>query len=134
MPPLENGIQNEMMESWDLSARLTFEAPDVVRVRARVPDDSLWVHGHFPGQPILPAIALLSLAKKALQHFGDQRKMRLRSFQVRKARFTLPIRPGDAFEIFLRCRVAEEKVVCACNVLLNGKMAANAILEAQWNP
>lgn len=122
------------MESWDLSARLTFEAPDVVRVRARVPDDSLWVHGHFPGQPILPAIALLSLAKKALQHFGDQRKMRLRSFQVRKARFTLPIRPGDAFEIFLRCRVAEEKVVCACNVLLNGKMAANAILEAQWNP
>jgi len=123
-----------MMESWDIPTNIIFEQPNTANVRARVPQDSLCFHGHFPGQPILPGIALLSLVMKALRYFGEQRGLQLQGFQVRKARFTLPIRPGDTFEILMQCRVSEGETVSTFKVLLNEDIAGNGIVAAQWKP
>lgn len=119
------------MESWDIPTNLTFEPPNAVNVQARVPHDSLWLHGHFPGQPILPAIALLSLVMNALRYFGKQRNLHLKGFQVRKARFTLPIRPGDTFEISISCRVSESELLSTFKVLVKEEMAGNGIMAAR---
>jgi len=119
-----------MMDSWEIPTNLTFEPPGGVKVQVRVPYDSLWFHGHFPGQPILPGIALLSLVMKALRYFVEQRGLQLQGLQVRKARFTLPIRPGDTFEILILCRVSEAELVSTFKVLLKDEIAGNGIMSA----
>ena len=123
-------VGNEMTESWEIQATLIFEPPDRVIVQAMAPQNSPWFRGHFPGQPILPAIGLLSLVMKALRYFGEQQDLKLQDLGVRKARFTLPIRPGDNFEILLQSRISEEKLVSTFKVLLKEQMAGNGIMVA----
>lgn len=118
------------MDSWDIPTNLMYEPPNAVKVQARVPHDSLWFHGHFPGQPILPAVAVLSLVMNALSFFGKERSLHLKGFQVRKARFTLPIRPGDDFVISLSCRVSDSELLCTFKVLLKEETAGNGIMSA----
>ncbi len=55
--------------------------------------------GHFPGDPVLPAVVQISLAV-ALAGEGEGRPLRLAG--VRSAKFLLPIRPND--EVLVRCR------------------------------
>ena len=59
--------------------------------------------GHFPGDPILPAVAqLLTVVSLAEEQAGT----RLRIAAVRAAKFLLPIRPNE--EILVRCRVRSD--------------------------
>jgi 3-hydroxymyristoyl/3-hydroxydecanoyl-(acyl carrier protein) dehydratase len=119
-----------MMESWDIPANLTFEPPNIVILEAMVPHYSPWFSGHFPGEPILPGIALIFLVMKALRYFGEGQGFDLQSFGVRKARFNLPIRPGETFEISLLCRTSEDELISSFKVLLKGEMAGNGIVQA----
>jgi 3-hydroxymyristoyl/3-hydroxydecanoyl-(acyl carrier protein) dehydratase len=118
------------MESWDIPANLTFEPPNTVILEAMAPQNSPWFSGHFPGQPILPGIALVSLVMKALRYFGEKQELNLSSFGVRKARFNLPIMPGDTFQISMLCRVSKDELISSFKVLLKGEMAGNGIVMA----
>ncbi|OPY88950.1 MAG: 3-hydroxyacyl-(acyl-carrier-protein) dehydratase FabZ [Syntrophus sp. PtaU1.Bin208] len=120
------------METWDFPADMTFQPPNGVILQARAPQNSPWFDGHFPGQPILPGIALISLVKKGIRFFGEKQKRKFQHFGIRKARFTLPIRPGDAFEISLLCRVSEGKLVASFKIYLEREMAGNGIVEASF--
>ena len=40
--------------------------PERVRLRARAASDAPWFDGHFPGAPILPAVALLHMAQEEI--------------------------------------------------------------------
>jgi len=122
------------MESWDIPAHMTFEPPNVVNLQARAPQNSPWFDGHFPGQPILPGVALISLIKKGIRYFGERQNLNFQHFGVRKARFTLPIQPDDTFEISLLCRISEGKLVSSFKILLKGEMAGNGIVEATSEP
>ncbi len=59
--------------------------------------------GHFPGRPLLPAVvqimAAMQVAGEVWQGLGDA------TVSVDKAKFTLPIGPGDEVEI--RCVMKE---------------------------
>jgi 3-hydroxyacyl-[acyl-carrier-protein] dehydratase len=118
------------MESWDIPADMTYEPPNGVILQARAPQNSPWFDGHFPGQPILPGIALISVVKKGARYFGEKQELIFHHFGIRKARFTLPIRPEDTFEVSLLCRISEGKLVATFKILLEGEMAGNGILEA----
>ena len=39
---------------------------DRITASACVPADSVWYAGHFPGNPILPGIAILALVEEAI--------------------------------------------------------------------
>jgi len=122
------------MESWDIPVSLTYEPPTRVILQARVPQKSPWFDGHFPGQPILPGIALISLVKKAIRYFGEEQGLSFQHFGVRKARFTLPIRPGDAIEISLICRISEGELVSSFKIFLKEEMAGNGTVVAESKP
>jgi 3-hydroxyacyl-[acyl-carrier-protein] dehydratase len=62
------------------------------RLRLEIPAENPLFAGHFPGHPILPGIAHLALAARAL---SEQPILEIRTLKLRK-----PVGPGDALEVF----------------------------------
>lgn len=65
---------------------------------ASVPPDSPWFSGHFPGEPILPGIAQISMVLEALRAAVSDR---IRIAGLRRVRFKLAIRPGDVLGVYI---------------------------------
>lgn len=74
------------------------EADGVHRMAVRVPVDLRYLEGHFPGDPIVPGIAQLTLAERAVRRaHGDLGAPK----GVRRLKFSARIDPGDSLEIEL---------------------------------
>jgi 3-hydroxyacyl-[acyl-carrier-protein] dehydratase len=71
------------------------EADGTIRASACFGAGSPWFDGHFPGDPILPGIALLALVCDTLAAAGGG----LRLAGLRRVRFKQVVRPGDRLEI-----------------------------------
>ena len=67
-----------------------------ITARVRVPPDSPWFRGHFPGEPILPGIALIAMVHETVCHVrGGRPAVR----GLKRVRFKQIVRPGDVLEI-----------------------------------
>lgn len=69
------------------------------RASAEVPHTHPCLPGHFPGEPVVPAVVLLELVMDAVL---DWRGPGLRLLRLRAAKFLSPLLPGERFEIVLR--------------------------------
>jgi 3-hydroxymyristoyl/3-hydroxydecanoyl-(acyl carrier protein) dehydratase len=69
----------------------------------RLPADSLWFDGHFPGDPVLPGAALLAMAKDAATRASAGRHLPS-AFEFRRVKFKAALRPGDVFRVTVNCR------------------------------
>jgi len=74
---------------------------DEITVDVRVPADSFWFSGHFPGEPILPGVAQLGMVFAAIQKF-ETRKLKVLS--ISRVRFKQIVRPKDQIKIVLSPR------------------------------
>ena len=56
-----------MLESqWSLLKEIKVTNDNYIEALADVPADSPWFSGHFPGEPILPGIAIVYMAEQAI--------------------------------------------------------------------
>ena len=62
----------------------------------RVPSDSPWFDGHFPGEPILPGVAQIGMVFDVI---SKARNRDLKISSVRRVRFKGIIRPDDRLKI-----------------------------------
>jgi len=67
-----------------------------ISASVRVPPDSPWFQGHFPGEPILPGVAQLAMVFDAISKAQNKA---LRVSSVRRIRFKQIIRPDDLLTI-----------------------------------
>lgn len=65
-------------------------------VRQAIEPDHPALPGHFPGQPIVPGVILLSYVEQALRR---QLGAHIRVDGVPMVKFVAPLPPGQAFEI-----------------------------------
>ena len=76
-----------------------------IAVRFRLEPDLFWFEGHFPDRPLLPGVAQIDLAIRrgcallAPDHVFSG---------VEKAKFQIPLQPGDIVELFLEWRAEQE--------------------------
>jgi 3-hydroxyacyl-[acyl-carrier-protein] dehydratase len=68
---------------------------DHITASAHVPADSVWYAGHFPGNPILPGIAVLALVEEAILASELKEKRRVVITGIGRVRFRLPVKPED---------------------------------------
>ncbi|HEV7507463.1 MAG TPA: hypothetical protein VGS07_21440 [Thermoanaerobaculia bacterium] len=99
------------------------------RFGVAVPAASSWFTGHFPGRPILPGIAYLALAQRALSEIlGREAALAaVRSLKLRR-----PVVPGDLPE--LRIGPPGEDGVARFEVRCGGAVASQGGVEVWSGP
>jgi 3-hydroxyacyl-[acyl-carrier-protein] dehydratase len=98
---------------------------------ARFPGDSAWFSGHFPGNPIVPGVALIALAAEAVveKERGEGRSVAITG--VRRVRFRLPVGPDDEVTLETARMPNPKGPAYAFNVCLAGETACSGILTAE---
>lgn len=84
-----------MTDRWKLLKDVQWTALDGIEAKADVPENSVWFKGHFPGEPILPGIALISTVYEAVLKDASHRGESLKISSLKRVRFTGPVRPGE---------------------------------------
>ena len=122
-----------MESQWSLLTEVRTTNSNRIEALAEVPPDSPWFSGHFPGEPILPGIALIHLVKQAITGEELKKGNKLHLHSLKRVRFTQPVRPGDKLSVCIRAENTGEnvlfsfKVLCKENIVSSGMIAAQSI-------
>ena len=100
-----------MTERWKLLKDVHWIAAEGIEAGAEVPENSVWFNGHFPGEPILPGIALLSAVYEAVLKDASRRGEPLRISGLKRVRFTGPVRPGEKLSLVLAREIQNNEIL-----------------------
>lgn len=89
-----------MPETWVVPEEFIFH-PGNVEGRFLVPKDSPWFSGHFPGEPILPGIALLGMVHDTLRAFAEHTGSHIVLKELKRIRFRQIVRPDTRLTVVL---------------------------------
>jgi 3-hydroxyacyl-[acyl-carrier-protein] dehydratase len=118
-----------LTERWKLLSEVKRIASNALEARAWVPEDSTWFIGHFPGEPILPGIALVNTVYEAIAWDAQDRGEAVHISSLRRIRFTGPVRPGEKLFLSLTSedlsgeRLFNFKVAVKENIVCSGLVA-----------
>ena len=124
-----------MTDRWKLLNEINVMSSDALDARACVPQDSIWFTGHFPGEPILPGIALIHTVYEAIERDAQVRGESVRLSSLRRIRFTGPVRPGEKLLLSLTSedvngmRLFHFKIAVEENVVCSGLVAVSIIIK-----
>ena len=94
-------------------------------VECGFPADHATAAGHFPGNPIIPGALLLSEVLRAIEtNLGKN----LFPYQIRSAKFTRPVRPGERVSIDFSRR-DEKRISFSCKVGATPVLAGEVVCE-----
>jgi 3-hydroxyacyl-[acyl-carrier-protein] dehydratase len=101
---------------------------------ARFPGDSHWFSGHFPGNPVVPGVALIALVEEAVveRESGEGRSVAITG--VRRVRFRLPVRPDDVVTLEAVPAPHPNGRSYTFTMRLAGETACSGILTAEVFP
>ena len=121
------------MDSWQLLKEVEKIEPDSLMATVDVPENSQWFEGHFPGEPILPGIALLDMVYQAIKLDDQMKEDKVVLCSLKRIRFTGPVRPGEKLtvsmtsehvhqEIFYTFKIAVKESVVSSGLVAVAKM------------
>jgi len=113
---------------WKLLNEVQRITSNTLDARVDVPGDSIWFTGHFPGEPILPGIALLHTVYEAiLSKAGDQGKS-IKISSLKRIRFTGPVRPGETLLLNLTQEDGPEEILYNFKVFVKETIVCSGLL------
>lgn len=124
-----------MESQWSLLKEIKVTHNNHIEALAEVPADSPWFSGHFPGEPILPGIALIHIVRQAIVLEAFKKGDQLQLHTLKRVRFTQPVRPGETLSVNINGEDTGEeilfhfKVICKENVVSSGTINAKRINE-----
>lgn len=124
-----------MINRWSLLKDVKRIAPNALEAQADAPQDCIWFNGHFPGEPILPGIALVNTVYEVIAWDAHDRGESVQISSLKRIRFTGPVRPGEKFVLTLtredagQERLFHFKVVVNENIVCSGLVAAANIIK-----
>ena len=88
-----------MEGQWNLLGEINGGRENEIEASCFVPADSPWFEGHFPGEPILPGIAIVHTVEQAILKDIQKNNERVVLDELRRIRFVQPVRPGEQLKI-----------------------------------
>jgi 3-hydroxyacyl-[acyl-carrier-protein] dehydratase len=70
-----------------------------ISAKVAVPKDSPWFSGHFPGEPILPGIAELSMVFDLIKNVFSKNSKNVKLISLKKIRFKYIVKPEEILDI-----------------------------------
>ena len=104
-----------------------------IEALANVPADSPWFSGHFPGEPILPGIALIYMVEQAIVQNALAKGEQVQLHALKRVRFTQPVRPGETLSLNISGEEAGEEILFSFkvahkeNIVCSGSIIAKKI-------
>ena len=120
-----------MKGQWNLLGEVKSDKPNEIEALAHVPTDSPWFVGHFPGEPILPGIALVHMVKQAILKHAEARNERIKLDTLRKIRFVQPVRPGETLSINISGEESGEETLFSFKVANSENIVCSGLIIAQ---
>jgi len=124
-----------LINRWNLLKDVKRIASNALEARVCVPEDCIWFTGHFPGEPILPGIALVHLVYEVIDRDALDRGESVQISSLKRIRFTGPVRPGEKFVLNLthedvgQERLFHFKVAVNESIVCSGLVAAANIIK-----
>jgi 3-hydroxyacyl-[acyl-carrier-protein] dehydratase len=88
-----------MDEKWHSWSQKKDLPNGTVLAEACAESGSPWYSGHFPAEPVLPGIAILSMVMDVIRHHEAEKGSKVRMTGVKRVRFKLPVRPDELLKI-----------------------------------
>jgi 3-hydroxymyristoyl/3-hydroxydecanoyl-(acyl carrier protein) dehydratase len=123
-----------MDKNWYRISHIKDAPSGMVLAEACADAGSLWFSGHFPDEPILPGIAILSMVMDVIRHHEAEKGRKVRIAGVRRVRFKLQVRPDELLKISMSSHHREEDLVYHFAVLSKGKKVCTGIAAAELRP
>ena len=102
-----------------------------IEVLAHVPTDSPWFLGHFPGEPILPGIALVNMVQQAIIRDAITKGEEITLGSLRRVRFTQPVRPGESLKLNVTSVEAGEETLFTFKVAREEDIVCSGLITAK---
>jgi 3-hydroxyacyl-[acyl-carrier-protein] dehydratase len=118
-------------DQWQLLKEVKSEELNQIEALAHVPTDSLWFSGHFPGEPILPGIALIHLVEQAIVRVAGERNEEIQLAALKRVRFTQPVRPGESLSLKITSENAGEETVYSFKIAGKENIVCNGLIVAK---
>jgi 3-hydroxyacyl-[acyl-carrier-protein] dehydratase len=116
---------------WQLLYEVKAEEPNRIEALAHVPVDSPWFCGHFPGEPILPGIALINIAWQAIVRDAEKKGEVIRLNSLRRVRFTQPVRPGENLSFLIIAESARDEIIYSFKVTGSKNAVCSGLIVAR---
>ena len=120
-----------MKGQWNLLGEVKSDKPNEIEALAYVPTDSPWFVGHFPGEPILPGIALIHMAEQAIIRHTEKRSEQVKLSALRRVRFTQPVRPGETLSLNIFGEEVSEEILFSFKVANKENIVCSGLIIAQ---
>jgi len=124
---------NLLESQWSLLKEIKVSDNNYIEGLADVPVDSPWFSGHFPGEPILPGIALVYMAEQAIIQDTLAKGGQVQLHALKRVRFTQPVRPGETLSLNIAGEEAGEEILFSFkitnkeNIVCSGAIIAKKI-------
>jgi len=119
------------LESWHLMTNPREKTPGSLIAEFQIREDSPWFAGHFPDEPILPGVAILSMAAEMIRHLGGIQQRKIRITGLKRVRFRLPVKPCDMVTMELTCEKPDRVVSYGFQARVKGEIACTGVVLAE---
>jgi len=116
---------------WSLLKEIKATNSNHIEALADVPADSPWFSGHFPGEPILPGVALVAAVKQAILEEALKKGMQLELHSFRRVRFTQPVRPGDKLSITVNSEDSGDDISFSFKIMKKENVVSSGMITAK---
>jgi len=116
---------------WNLLRDINTGKSNEIEALAYVPMDSPWFSGHFPGEPILPGIALVHMVEQAILKDAETRNERIKLDTLRRIRFVQPVRPGETISINISGEEVDEEILFSFKVTNKENIVCSGVIIAK---
>ena len=121
-----------MLESqWSLLKEIKVSNDNYIEALADVPADSPWFLGHFPGEPILPGIAIVYIVGQAIIQDTLKKGEQVQLRELKRVRFNQPVRPEETLLVSITSEEKGEEVLFSFKVASQGNIVCSGSINAR---